>query len=111
MEGIMNELKRLQVIEQDYNALKKAFDGLEKTVEKKRELICAANQDLHSQELLIAELREAHRRQGVELSLARSDYDFQGARIAWLERYTDEQAHTILELKWEIHQLKEAANE
>ena len=89
MRDLIEEIERLQKVAEDYKALKTAYDAQEK---------------------LIEELREAHRRQGIELSLARNDYDFRGARVTFLERYTDEQAHKILELEWQLHNMEEPIN-
>lgn len=104
MRDIMEELKRLKVVQEDYNALKKAFDSQEKRIERLTEL-------LNEKDKLIDELREAHRRQGIELSVAQNNYDSRVAQYKFLERYNDKQAHKIMELEWEIHQLKEADNE
>ena len=74
----------------------------DQTIKEQRDTICEANQELHEKDLLI-------KRQNVSKG-ANLIYDkllVAESRIEFLERYTDEQGRTIMELEWQIHQLKE----
>ena len=86
-----------------------AVQSRDQTIEKQRDEIYEATKDLHERDLLIDELRKAHKRQNVSKG-ANLIYDkllVAECRLEFLEKYTDEQGRTIMELEWQIHQLKE----